>query len=55
MATKAHRHSRRSRRPGRVGRKRNAQWLLVLIAQTLATILTVIVERWLGLTTSGGR
>jgi hypothetical protein len=55
MTTKAHRRSRRSQRLGRVGRKCSAQWLLVLIAQTLATILTVIVERWLGLTTSGGR
>lgn len=55
MTTKAHRHSRRSHRVGRARRKLDFQWLVVLVAQTLATILTVIVERWLGLTTSGGR
>lgn len=55
MTTKAHRHSRRSRCLDRVHRKLDLHWLVALLAQTLATILTVIVERWLGLTTSGGR
>jgi hypothetical protein len=46
MATRAHQHSRRSRRT------RNAvgdQWLVALIARTLATIISMVVARLLGL------
>jgi hypothetical protein len=55
MATKAHHHSRRS---GRLHRARDAirdQWLVTLLARTLASIAVMIVARLLGLTTHGGR
>jgi len=55
MATKANRHARRSRRPARAYRRSDRRWLLVLIARTLATILTVIVTRLLGVTACSGR
>jgi hypothetical protein len=48
MATKAHRHSRRSRR---LHSKFEAHWLLVLIARTLASIVVALVTRWLHLPT----
>jgi hypothetical protein len=48
MATKAHRHSRRSRR---LHSKFEAHWLLVLIARTLASIVVALVARWLHLPT----
>jgi hypothetical protein len=54
MATRAHPHSRRSRR---LRRARNAvcgQWLLALIAHTLSTVLLMVVARWLHLPMPGG-
>ena len=50
MATKAHHHSRRSRR--RLRRIRKAvcgRWLLDQLVRTLTTILLMIVARWLHL------
>jgi hypothetical protein len=55
MATKAYRHSRQPRCPARAHRRSDRRWLLVLIARTLATILTMIVTRLLGVTACGGR
>lgn len=54
MATKAHRHSRRTHRRGRhenVGTQR----LVALLAQTLASIVLMVVARLIGVTTCGGR
>jgi hypothetical protein len=55
MATKAHHRSQRLHRLGRVHRKFKGQWLFVLIARTLATILTMIVAHLLELPTCGGK
>lgn len=54
MATKAHHHSRRSRRLRRVGNAVCGQWLLALIARTLASIILMVVARWLHLPVPGG-
>ena len=54
MATKAHHHSRRSRRLHRVRKAVCGQWLLVLLARTLAAILLMVVARWLHLPGCGG-
>jgi hypothetical protein len=53
MATKAHRHTRHTRRRNRVQRF-EGQWLVVLLARTLATIIVMVVARLLGLTAYGG-
>jgi hypothetical protein len=52
MATKAHHHERRPRR--RLRRIRKAvcgQWLLDLLAHTLASIVVALVASWLHLPT----
>ena len=49
MATRAHQHSRRSHRRDRVRNAVCGQWLLALIARTLATIISMVVARLLGL------
>jgi hypothetical protein len=46
MATKAHQHSRRSRR---VRKAVCGQWLLALTTRTLSTVLLMVVARWLHL------
>ncbi len=51
MATKARHHSRRIRRVRRVGNAVCCQWLVALIARTLATIILMVVARLLGLPT----
>lgn len=55
MATKAHHHSRRSRR--RLRRVRKAvcgQWLLDQLAHVLTTILLMVIAHWLHLPGPGG-
>lgn len=54
MAAKAHYRSRRSRRLRRVCNVICGQWLLVLLARTLTTMLLMLVARWLHLPVSGG-
>lgn len=54
MAPKAHRHTRRFRRPQRIRNAVCGQWLLVLLARTLATILLMVIARWLHLPMPGG-
>jgi hypothetical protein len=54
MATRAHQHSRRSRRLRRVCNAVCGQWLLALIARTLSTVLLMVVARWLHLPMPGG-
>jgi hypothetical protein len=49
MATKSHSRARRSRRLSRVGQPLRSQWLLVLLAHTLATLLQMVVASWLHL------
>jgi hypothetical protein len=51
MATKSHRHSRRPGRIGRFQKKFADNWLLVLLARTLASIVVALVARWLHLPT----
>jgi len=53
MATRAHHRSRRSRLR-RVRKAVCGQWLLALIARTLATVLLMVVARWLHLPMPGG-
>lgn len=48
MATKTHRHSRRSRR---VRKAVCGQWLLALIARTFSTVILMVVARLLDLPT----
>ncbi len=48
MATKAHRHSRRSRC---LHGTFEAHWLLVLLARMLASIVVALAARWLHLPT----
>jgi hypothetical protein len=52
MATRAHQHSRRSRRLRRYAVC--GRWLLPLIARTLSTVLLMVVARWLHLPVPGG-
>jgi hypothetical protein len=47
MATKAHRHTRRSRRAPNTNIR--SQWLVALVARTLASLLLMLVARWLHL------
>lgn len=54
MATRAHQHSRRSRRLRRFRKAVCGQWLLSLTARTLSTILLMVVARWLHLPMPGG-
>jgi hypothetical protein len=54
MATRAHQHSRRSRRVHRVRNAVCGEWLLALIGRTLSTVLLMVVARWLNLPTPGG-
>jgi hypothetical protein len=54
MATRAHQHSRHSRRLRRVRNAFCGQWLLALIARTLSTVLLMVVARWLHLPLPGG-
>jgi hypothetical protein len=54
MATEAHHRSRRSRRLRRVRNAVCGQWLLALIARTLATVLLMVVARWLHVPVPGG-
>jgi hypothetical protein len=51
MATKSHRHSARRRSVGSALRQ---QWLVALIARTTATVLLMVVARWLHLPMPGG-
>lgn len=53
MATKAHRRTRHIRRRNRV-RRFEGQWLIALLARTLASIVVMVVARLLGLTAYGG-
>jgi hypothetical protein len=52
MATKAHHCSRNSRH--RISKTLAGQWLVALLARTLANVLLMIVARWLHLTVPGG-
>lgn len=54
MATRAHQHSRRSRRLRRPDNVFCGQWLLALIARALSTALLMVVARWLHLPAPGG-
>jgi hypothetical protein len=54
MATRAHQHSRRSRRLRRVRNAVCDHWLLAPIARTLSTVLLMVVARWLHLPLPGG-
>lgn len=54
MATKSHRHPRHTRRRSGA-RQFNGQWLVVLLARTLTTIIVMVVARLLGFTTYGGQ
>jgi hypothetical protein len=54
MVTKAYHLPRRRSRQRRLHRKSEARWLLILIARTLATILTMVVARFLDVPTCGG-
>jgi hypothetical protein len=53
MANKDQRPTRKRRRTRRVERS-GRQWLVALLARTLASIVVMVVARLLGLTTSGG-
>jgi hypothetical protein len=53
MANKDHRPTRKRRRARRVEHS-GRQWLVVLLARTLASIVVMVVARLLGLTPSGG-
>lgn len=55
MATKAHQHAQRSRRLRRVRNAARGQWLLALVARSFATILLMVVARWLHLPMPGGK
>ncbi len=50
MATKAHRHTRR---PHRAHNTSRSQWLMALVARTLASLLLMVVARWLRLPSCG--
>lgn len=52
MATKAHHRSRNSRR--RVSKTLAGQWLVALLARTLANVLLMVVAHWLHLPVPGG-
>lgn len=51
MATKAHGHTRRPR-PAHNTNSRG-QWLIALVARTLASLLLMVVARWLHLPSCG--
>jgi hypothetical protein len=53
MANKDQRPTRKRHRTRRVEQS-GRQWLVVLLARTLASIVVMVVARLLGVTTSGG-
>jgi hypothetical protein len=52
MATKAHRHIRRPRRAHNTSSR--SQWLMALVARTLASLLLMVVAHWLHLPLPSG-
>jgi hypothetical protein len=54
MATKAHHRKRHSRRLRHVRKTLRGQWLLILLAHTLATIVVMVAAKWLHLPVPGG-
>jgi hypothetical protein len=51
MAVKAHHRSRRYRRLRRARNAVYGQWVLALLARTLASIVIALIARWLHLPT----